>query len=118
MDLEKFNQHSIDGAKSIPVSAKTGSGVEDLLGVIQKRIEDLVRGKEEDTLISSFRHRDLLSQAEKAVEKSLIGVKDGLSEEFPLMDLHQALASIGEITGEVTIEDIYSHIFSHFCIGK
>ena len=116
--MENFILHSIDGASSIPVSAKTGSGIEDLLGVVQKKIEDLVRGKEEDTLISSLRHRDLLSQAEKAVEKSLTGVKDGLSEEFPLMDLHQGLASIGEITGEVTIEDIYSHIFSHFCIGK
>ncbi|MCI0615312.1 tRNA uridine-5-carboxymethylaminomethyl(34) synthesis GTPase MnmE [bacterium] len=118
MDLENFNQHSINGCTSIPVSAKTGSGIEDLLGMIQKKIEDLVRGKHEDTLISSLRHRDLLSQAEKAVEKSLIGVKNGLSEEFPLMDLHQGMASIGEITGEVTIEDIYSHIFSHFCIGK
>lgn len=118
MDLENFNTHSINGSDSISISAKTGAGIEELLGRIQKRIEDLVRSRQEDTLISSLRHRDLLSQAEKAVEKSLAGVKDGLSEEFPLMDLHQALASIGEITGEVTIEDIYSHIFSHFCIGK
>jgi tRNA modification GTPase len=118
MDLENFELHTIDGCGSIPVSAKTGDGIENLLGILQKKIEDLVRGKQEDTLISSLRHRDLLAQAEKAVEKSLAGVKNGLSEEFPLMDLHQALASIGEITGEVTIEDIYSHIFSHFCIGK
>jgi tRNA modification GTPase len=118
MDLKNFRLHAIDGASSIPVSAKTGEGIESLLAILQKKIEDLVRGKQEDTLISSLRHRDLLAQAEKAVEKSLAGVKNGLSEEFPLMDLHQALSSIGEITGEVTIEDIYSHIFSHFCIGK
>jgi tRNA modification GTPase len=118
MDLENFNQHTINGSSSIPVSAKTGAGIDDLLAMIQRRIEDLVRGKQEDTLISSVRHRDLLSQAEKAVERSLAGVREGLSEEFPLMDLHEGVAAIGEITGEVTIEDIYSHIFSHFCIGK
>jgi tRNA modification GTPase len=118
MDLESFVQHSLNGFDSISVSAKTGAGIDVLLGTIQKKIEDVVRGKQEDTLISSLRHRDLLSQAEKAVEKSLAGVKEGLSEEFPLMDLHEGMTAIGEITGEVTIEDIYSHIFSHFCIGK
>lgn len=118
MDLGNFKLHTINDCNSIPVSAKTGDGIENLLSILQKKIEDLVRGKQEDTLVSSLRHRDLLSQAEKAVEKSLAGVKAGLSEEFPLMDLHQGMASIGEITGEVTIEDIYSHIFSHFCIGK
>lgn len=118
MDLANFQLHSINGCHSIPVSAKTGDGIDNLLSILQKKIEDLVRGKQEDTLISSLRHRDLLAQAEKAVEKSLEGVTNGFSEEFPLMDLHQALDSIGEITGEVTIEDIYSHIFSHFCIGK
>jgi tRNA modification GTPase len=41
-----------------------------------------------------------------------------MSEEFPLMDLHEGLRNIGEITGEVTIDDIYQQIFSNFCIGK
>ena len=67
---------------------------------------------------SSVRHRDLLKQAETSLERSKSGIEQGLSEEFPLMDLHDALRKIGEITGEVTIEDIYSHIFSNFCIGK
>jgi len=118
MDIAGFQTHAINGLASLPISAKTGAGTEDLLVSIQKRIEEIVRGKREDTLISSLRHRDLLSQAGKSVERSLAGVQQGLSEEFPLMDLHAALASVGEITGEVTIEDIYTHIFSHFCIGK
>ncbi len=118
MDIMGFQRHAMNGFVSEAISAKTGAGVEDLLVSIQKRIEELVRGKREDTLISSLRHRDLLSQAEKSVEKSLAGVEEGLSEEFPLMDLHEALSCVGEITGEVTIEDIYTHIFSHFCIGK
>jgi len=40
------------------------------------------------------------------------------SEEFAMVDLHQGMQSIGEITGQVTIDDIYQHIFSNFCIGK
>jgi tRNA U34 5-carboxymethylaminomethyl modifying GTPase MnmE/TrmE len=37
---------------------------------------------------------------------------------MPLIPLHSALQDLGEITGEVTIDDIYQHIFQKFCIGK
>jgi tRNA modification GTPase len=36
----------------------------------------------------------------------------------PLADLHRALAALGEITGEVTIEGVFDRIFATFCIGK
>ena len=118
MDLQNVTRHSLDGNNGIEISAQTGAGIEELLLRIQDRIHEMVLNKKEDTVISSIRHRNLLEQAEKALERSKAGVEQGLSEEFPLMDLHDALRSIGQITGEVTIEDIYSHIFSHFCIGK
>jgi tRNA modification GTPase len=118
MDVGAATCHLLENKASIEISAQTGKGIENLLSQIQERIQEMVRSKKEDTVISSIRHRDLLQQAEKALEKSKAGVKEGLSEEFPLMDLHDALRAIGQITGEVTIEDIYSHIFSHFCIGK
>jgi tRNA modification GTPase len=46
------------------------------------------------------------------------GIEKGLSEELPLLDLHAAMRELGEITGEVTPDDIYLHIFQNFCIGK
>jgi tRNA modification GTPase len=117
MDLRGARRHEING-KALKISAQTGLGIDELLKELQKRVYEMIRNKKEDTVISSVRHRDLLKQAQEALERSKVGIEQGMSEEFPLMDLHEALRKIGEITGEVTIEDIYSHIFSHFCIGK
>jgi tRNA modification GTPase len=118
MDVKNAWCHKMDGNLGLRISAQTGLGLDELLKELQKCIHDLVRNKKEDTVISSVRHRDLLRQAEESLGRSKSGIEQGLSEEFPLLDLHDALRKIGEITGEVTIEDIYSHIFSNFCIGK
>jgi tRNA modification GTPase len=45
-------------------------------------------------------------------------LRDGLSEEFVLVDLHAALREFGAITGETSVEDLLNEIFSRFCIGK
>jgi tRNA modification GTPase len=45
-------------------------------------------------------------------------LREGLSEEFVLADLHGALRELGTITGETQIEDLLGEIFSRFCIGK
>jgi tRNA modification GTPase len=45
-------------------------------------------------------------------------MNDGLSGEFLSMDLHDCLDAIGEITGEITNDEVLGNIFSKFCIGK
>jgi tRNA modification GTPase len=100
------------------VSSLTGQGMEQLIQRIQGYIENRVRYSSEDSLISNMRHRDILTQVVQTLDRAFDGVSSRMSEEYVLLDLHVALQLIGEITGEVTIEDIYQHIFSSFCIGK
>ncbi|HSE42480.1 MAG TPA: GTP-binding protein, partial [Acidobacteriota bacterium] len=118
MDLPNVLCHRMDGEGIIEISAQTGFGLDKLFEAMQENIRTLIRTTNQDTVVSSLRHRDLLKHTEDALQRSRKAVAEGLSEEFVLLDLHEALRYIGEITGEVTIEDIYSHIFSHFCIGK
>lgn len=121
-----FNKSDVGGFRpsfpfapaGLAVSATGGEGVDEVAAEIRRRIEEKVRFAETDSLISSLRHRDIL----KTSLVSLIRARESLtaqaSEEFSVTDLHHALKAIGEITGEVTVDDIYQEIFSRFCIGK
>jgi len=45
-------------------------------------------------------------------------LQEGLSEEFALVDLHSGLKTLGAITGETSVDDLLTEIFSRFCVGK
>jgi tRNA modification GTPase len=117
-DLPSFGNLNWKGEAGTSVSAITEKGIPELLQKIRQHIEGRVRYSSEDFLVSNLRHRDILQNALNSVERARTSLQSGMSEEFAMVDLHQALQKIGEITGEVTIEDIYQHIFSNFCIGK
>ena len=103
--------------KIIPISAKTGEGLEDLKASI---IEPFSPGDVDSTgfLITDARHHDLLLRAHDEVLGSIRLIEERASEEIVLVGLHNALRYLGEITGETTTEDMLTRIFSTFCIGK
>jgi len=117
-DLSSFHRIVWHGEEGIALSAVSGDGIESLLDKIQKHIENRIRYRSEDFLVSNLRHRDILQSSLNSVERARTSLSSNMSEEFAMVDLHQALQRIGEITGEVTIDDIYQHIFRNFCIGK
>jgi tRNA modification GTPase len=100
------------------VSAVTREGLASVMEALRIHIENRVRYNKEQYFISNVRHRECLDSALSSVDRAMQSLIAGMSEEYAMVDLHQALQKIGEITGEVTIEDIYQHIFTNFCIGK
>lgn len=120
-DLESFEaaraEKFIDGAKAIPVSAKTGDGLDVLRAAI---VEPFVENEidESSFLITDARHYDLLRRTIESLELSQVSIREGVSEERILAGLYDALRFLGEITGETTPEDVLTKIFSTFCIGK
>jgi len=74
--------------------------------------------KHQDVLISNIRHYNAL----KSATESLTRVSEGLSSSIPsdllAQDIREALHYLGEITGEVTTDEILANIFKNFCIGK
>jgi tRNA modification GTPase len=104
-------------SRVIHASAVTPDGV----AALEHVIAELIVGGEAqagDVAIASARHEDAL----RRTEDSLGEVEHGLDERVPLdlisIDLREALAALGEITGETATEDILDRIFSEFCIGK
>lgn len=97
------------------LSAETGTGVESLL----TRLRNFAAGLEaEDAQLTNPRHHYALRQAARALESARLGLLEGLGTELVALELRTALRQLGEVTGEVTPDDVLGSIFSRFCIGK
>lgn len=68
--------------------------------------------------ISNIRHYEALTRADEAIQRVQEGLVAGVSGEFLSMDLHDCLNALGEVTGQITSNEVLHSIFSHFCIGK
>jgi tRNA modification GTPase len=100
------------------VSAKRMDGIEELRSRILEKLFG-ARGVQQDgMMVTNLRHCLNLEAAESALSQATAALRNGLSEEFALVDLHLCLRRLGEITGETGVEDLLSEIFSRFCIGK
>jgi tRNA modification GTPase len=69
-------------------------------------------------IVSNTRHFDALQNALTAIRSVKQGFDAGLSSDLVTVDIHTALHHLGEITGEITTDEILGTIFSRFCIGK
>jgi tRNA modification GTPase len=88
---------------------------------LEERIYELVTGRNpaadgNEEFITTVREKNLLTLALGSIEKAKTSLT--LPREFLALDLKEGLRRLGEITGEVTTEDILERIFSTFCIGK
>lgn len=103
---------------SVAVSARTGHQVEVLRKVILCHLFGDQGPERDGLLVTNLRHCQCLEAALAALTRAAAALRKGLSEEFPLTDLHTGLQKLGEITGETTVEDLLGEIFSRFCVGK
>ena len=100
----------------IPISAKNGIGIEKL---IEKLLEFADEQKISDrTLVSNLRHYEALNCALTFVINSENALKLGTSADLVAIDIRGALHHLGEITGEISADDVLGAVFSRFCIGK
>lgn len=71
-----------------------------------------------DTIVTNIRHIESLTNTQTALGDVMKGIDNNVTEDFLAMDIRQALHHLGEITGEITTDDLLGNIFSKFCIGK
>ena len=68
--------------------------------------------------ISNTRHYEALVRAQEAIQRVQNGLQMQISGEFLSMDLQDCLSALGEITGQITSQEVLNNIFGIFCIGK
>jgi tRNA modification GTPase len=71
-----------------------------------------------DTIVTNSRHVSSLNKAQEALTKVNEGLSANIQSDFLALDIRYALEALGEITGQVTNDDLLGNIFSKFCIGK
>ncbi|WP_222983954.1 tRNA uridine-5-carboxymethylaminomethyl(34) synthesis GTPase MnmE [Flagellimonas meishanensis] len=99
------------------LSAKYKEGVELLVEKLLSLVDSGALSGD-NTIITNSRHYDALIKALEEIQKVKEGMEMGLSSDLMAIDIRQALFHLGEITGQVTTDDLLGHIFSSFCIGK
>ncbi len=100
------------------VSAVSLEGVPELVSRIVEAVVPKQRIRSGAPVIDSLRQKNTLDRAATALEEVLRGLDDGFPVDAVSVDLQEALQALGEITGEVTSEDVLDAVFSGFCVGK
>ena len=99
------------------ISAKQKKGLEALTDTLISFVNTGALSNNQ-TIVSNSRHVYALNKSLKQIIKTIEGLNSGISGEFLAMDIRQALYHLGEITGEISTDDLLDNIFSNFCIGK
>jgi tRNA modification GTPase len=101
----------------IPISAKNRDGLNDLEAALLNVI-GLDQVSTSGTLVTNLRHYQQLLQTQETLEGVLAALKTGLTGDLIAQDLRYALHHLGEITGQISNDDLLKNIFGKFCIGK
>lgn len=104
---------------TVLIAASRGDGLDEL----RETLLNLVRGEGLDrtgssTIVTNVRHARSLEQAALHLDAVLTGLATGRGTELLAADLRHALADLGQITGEISNDDLLTSIFTQFCIGK
>lgn len=102
----------------LPMSAKQNKGVEELKLKLYKQVIKNTAVTADQTVVSNGRHYGALSGALEEIQKVKFGLDKGISGDLLAVDIRQSLQYLGEITGEISSDELLGNIFSNFCIGK
>ncbi len=105
------------GTPVVAISAKRDSDIEALRDLIVTAAS-LPHVDSDAVIVTNARHYQALTRARDAIARAIAGLDSGLSGDLLDQDIRECLHWLGEITGEITTDNILGEIFSHFCIGK
>lgn len=103
----------VKGQPVMPLSVKTGAGMETLLFALQHEVRERLETRGAPALTRK-RHRRALEECREALDRALAMPELDLRAE----DLRLAARALGRITGRVEVDDLLDVIFRDFCIGK
>lgn len=105
------------GADTLCISAKSGIGIEELRERLAATIDTSKLGTG-SVVVSNMRHYAALREAHTALTSARTAMDNSLPSDLLSEDIRRIVHHLGEITGEITSDDILQSIFSNFCIGK
>ncbi|MBQ7391057.1 MAG: tRNA uridine-5-carboxymethylaminomethyl(34) synthesis GTPase MnmE, partial [Clostridia bacterium] len=119
-DLGIAEQHFYTAhfSHTVTLSAKEGEGTEELSALVESCFINGELDTKTDTVLTNARQKGAALSALEALKRAREGLALGLPVELCCSDCESAMQAIAELDGRAVSEDIVSHIFSHFCVGK
>lgn len=101
----------------LAISAKNGLHITELE---QKLVEasHIPEIGQNDVIVTNMRHYEALVNALQAINRVIDGLTNGISGDFVSQDIRECMFYLGEITGDISPDDVLGNIFKNFCIGK
>jgi len=106
-----------ENERLVSISAEKGENIDGLTKMLLE-IVNLGSIKHQDVVISNLRHYNALKSASESLSRASEGLMSSLPTDLLAQDIREVLHYLGEITGEVTTDEILGNIFKNFCIGK
>ena len=117
MDNLKRNIYLDIDDSLIFISAKYLTGLDKLRSRLGKILE-MGNYNQQDVIITNVRHFEALMHVSGSLDRVISGLAERIPEDLIAIDIRQAIHFLGEITGEITTDEILGNIFKNFCIGK
>ena len=117
-DLYDGADSSLDGYVQVRISAKKGTGLKDLSDKIKAMLMSGMSTERQQAGLGSARQKDAVNEALQCVKHALVSADDNYTLDAVVQDLEDAIDSLGEVTGDVTPDDVLGSIFANFCVGK
>ncbi|HEX8547803.1 MAG TPA: tRNA uridine-5-carboxymethylaminomethyl(34) synthesis GTPase MnmE [Cytophagaceae bacterium] len=99
------------------ISAGLKAGIDTLKEKLLEAV-NISTFKTGNTVVTNVRHYESLLNTKEALDSVLAALDTQITGDFLAQDIRRALYHLGEITGEITTDDLLANIFSKFCIGK
>ncbi|MBQ7941336.1 MAG: tRNA uridine-5-carboxymethylaminomethyl(34) synthesis GTPase MnmE [Muribaculaceae bacterium] len=118
-DIESFMTGLIgEKGTTAYISAKNGVGTDTLERILTKSLVLADTDDANQVIVTNARHYEALLHASEAITRAIDGLSAGISGDFVSQDIRECMHYLGEITGEISTDEILGSIFSRFCIGK
>lgn len=119
--IDKASEEVVAAIRDIPEMVMISAVNQQNLDILKDNVVRTVHldeFKSADVVLTNIRHHDNLVKTKEALEAVLRGIDNNITGDFLAEDIRMALHYLGEITGEITNDDLLGNIFSKFCIGK
>ena len=100
------------------ICAKNGDGLKDLFEKMSKILTSGLSTEREQAGLGSARQKESVQEALNCTKHALVSADDNYTLDAVVQDLEDALDALGEVTGDVTPDDVLGSIFANFCVGK
>ena len=104
-------------ADRLYISAKSGQNIGELRSHLLK-VAQIPQIGEGDVVVTNLRHYEALTKALAAIKRVEKGIELQITSDFLSQDIRECMFYLGEITGQISTDEILGNIFSKFCIGK